>query len=77
MKRYFSAIAIFLLLAVVSACSDDKEPSIPVAKPGVYTVEMGIDVGTTDSQSLTRGVTGNNNFDTNYDPDYIYLHINN
>lgn len=75
MKRYFSAIVIFLLLAVVSACSDDKEPVVPVAKPGVYTVEMSIDVSTTDSQSLTRGVTGNNNFDTNYDPDYIYLHI--
>lgn len=78
MKYLFSfkkeVLGVLLLCAMaVSSCTNENEVfESTKAKPGIYTIEMTIDAQKLNAQ--TRGVQNNNDFDSKYDPPYIYLH---
>lgn len=66
-KLAFMAVCLGLCLNTTS-CTD-KEDAIKIVEPGIYYIETNL------TPSLeTRGVLDNHDFDSNYDPDYIYLH---
>ena len=73
MKRIITFIIIFacFFISFISCTDKDDTTTIEQVEPGVYYVEMDLSpmVG-----FATKGVQDNNDFDTNYDPDFIYLH---
>lgn len=74
MKQFtiFYTLCSFLLLSVTS-CTDKEESIQQVVKPGTYYI--GKDLSATVPSTQTRGVSSSNyEFDSNYDPDFIYLH---
>lgn len=74
MKRYLSLIniSLFCFLIIANSCtSNDNLPQR--ANPGSYTIEKVLHIIEAESQS--RGIKPRNDeFDTDYDPDYVYLH---
>lgn len=75
MKRYLSfiTISLFCFLIIASSCSGNE--NLPEkAKPGSYTIEKVLHI--IEGESGSRGIKiGNDEFDTDYDPNYVYLHI--
>lgn len=73
MKRIITFIIIFVcfFISFISCTDKDDTTTIEQVEPGVYYVEMDLSpmVG-----FATKGVQDNNNFDSKYDPDFIFLH---
>lgn len=68
-KLAFVAVCLGLCLNTTSCTDTDKEDAIKIVEPGIYYIETNL------TPSLeTRGILDNQDFDTNYDPNYIYLH---
>lgn len=68
-KLAFVAVCLGLCLNTTSCTDTDKEDAIKIVEPGIYYIETNL------TPSLeTRGILDNQDFDTNYDPNNIYLH---
>ena len=75
MKRYLSfiTISLFCFLIIANSCSGNDNLS-EKAKPGSYTIEKVLHI--IEGESGSRGIKpGNDEFDTNYDHKYVYLHV--
>lgn len=69
MKKLFILFSLCTWLCIhICSCSDQDE-SVKQLDPGTYYIEMNL-----NSPVETRGVENNHDFNTNYDPSYIYLH---
>ena len=75
MKRYFSLIAgLLCLAATISSCSNDEDFEKKQYK-GSDIIEMKIKAEKEKPLTQTKGILETNlDFDSNYDPDSIYLH---
>lgn len=69
----FDILLIGVCLITTTSCTDDinqKDSQEPV-KPGIYYINMDLNA---TLEATTKGVANNVVFDSNYDPEYIYLH---
>ena len=73
MKRIITSIIIFasFFISFISCTDKDDATTIKQVEPGVYYVEMDLSPMV---EFATKGIKDNNNFDSNYDPDFIFLH---
>lgn len=73
MKRIITFIIIFACFFIyfVSCTDKDDATTIKQVEPGVYYVEMDL---SPIVEFTTKGIQDNNEFDTKYDPDFIFLH---
>ena len=75
MKRYLSfiTISLFCFLIIANSCSGNE--NLPEkAKPGSYTIGKVLHI--IEGETGSRGIKpGNDEFDTNYDYNYVYLHV--
>lgn len=73
MKRYSLFIAVLsCCTAFFTSCTDDDK-KVSTVEPGIYFIEKEIGAQIQKEGKPNRGVSGGN-FNTSYDPDYIYLH---
>lgn len=73
MKKIFSffIICACFFISFISCTDKDDTATIEQVEPGIYYIEMDLSPMV---EFATKGVMDNNNFDANYDPDFIYLH---
>lgn len=67
----FIMVCTCFFIYIVSCTDKDDATTIEQVEPGVYNVEMDLSPMV---EFATKGIKDNNMFDTNYDPDFIYLH---
>lgn len=69
MKKLFILFSLCAWLCIhISSCAEQEE-SVKQLDPGTYFIEMNL-----NSIVETRGIKDNHDFDSNYDPQFIYLH---
>ena len=73
MKKIFTffIICACFFISFISCTDKDDTTTIEQVEPGVYYVEMDLSPMV---EFATKGVQDNNDFDSKYDPDFIYLH---
>lgn len=69
MKHVVALIAVFAFMSIHLISCSEKDETIKEIKPGVYYIDMNLSPFVT-----TRGIQDNHDFDTKYDPDFIFLH---
>lgn len=67
----FIMVCTCFFIYIVSCTDKDDATTIEQVEPGVYNVEMDLSPMV---EFATKGIKDNNSFDSNYDPDFIYLH---
>lgn len=73
MKRIirFIIICVSFFISFISCTDKDDTTTIEQVEPGVYYVEMDLSPMV---EFATKGIQNNSEFDSKYDPDFIYLH---